>query len=383
MDYFVRREPSVLPDFEEAYWGTVVDPDGKVRDRHAERDQHVGDFHKEIDHLNALPGGRLVDVGCGLGFLLSALDDTKWERHGVELSAYAAEHASRWAAVHVGDLEGASYEDDFFDAVVMSHVIEHVPDPFSLVKEIWRVMKPGGTLILCTPDFDSGAARHFGEQYRLFHDKSHITLFSSESMHRFLRDHGFLIDHVDYPFFETRYFTKENLLRLFDTSKISPPFYGNFMSFYCRKPLHPEPFRELSELAGFLTNNAEQLSEQLEGAGELVSDVVSENGKVFVRGGSEARWLAESLSKSGITASFLEEASGPSAGGPSPEDVLIVVSSTSSPASMQVAVNARTIGIGDVPDEGWNALVGPIPGASSELVTALGGLLAKRVRSGT
>ena len=60
---------------------------------------------------------------------------------------------------------------------------------------------------------------------------------SNDSMHRFLRDHGFVIDRVEYPFFETRHFTLENLARLFDTSKISPPFYGNFMTFYCHKPV--------------------------------------------------------------------------------------------------------------------------------------------------
>ncbi|MCH7577804.1 MAG: MMPL family transporter [Chloroflexi bacterium] len=46
---------------------------------------------------------------------------------------------------------------------------------------------------------------------------------------------GFIIDRVEYPFFETRHFTEENLLRMMDTSKMSPPFVGNFMTFYCHK----------------------------------------------------------------------------------------------------------------------------------------------------
>ena len=88
---------------------------------------------------------------------------------------------------------------------------------------------------MATPDFDSGCARQFGPNYRLLHDPTHISLFSNDSMHRFLRDHGFKIFRADYPFFETRYFTKENLIRLFDTGEVSPPFYGNFMTFYCQK----------------------------------------------------------------------------------------------------------------------------------------------------
>ena len=73
-----------------------------------------------------------------------------------------------------------------------------------------------------------------GNNYRLLNDPTHISLFSNDSMHRFLRDHGFKIDQVEYPFFNTRYFTKNNLNDLFNTSRVSPPFYGNFMTFYCQ-----------------------------------------------------------------------------------------------------------------------------------------------------
>ena len=90
-----------------------------------------------------------------------------------------------------------------------------------------------GIILLGTPDFDSGCARLFGNNYRLLNDPTHISLFSNDSMHRFLRDHGFTIDYVEYPFFNTRHFTEDNLKALFNTSKVSPPFYGNFMTFYC------------------------------------------------------------------------------------------------------------------------------------------------------
>jgi SAM-dependent methyltransferase len=234
-EYFRRREPSKVPDYEEAYWGTIVDPDGKVRDRLAEREQHLDDIRQELAFLNSLPPGRIVDVGCGLGFLLSGLKPG-WDRHGVEVSRYAAEHAQQYGRIFVGSLEQAHYPAAHFDVVVLHHVIEHLEDPIACILEIHRVLVSGGVLLLGTPDFDSGCARRFGENYRLLHDPTHISLFTNDSMHRFLRDHGFVIERVEYPFFETRHFTAENLMRLFDTSKISPPFYGNFMTFYCRKP---------------------------------------------------------------------------------------------------------------------------------------------------
>ncbi|NQU05220.1 MAG: class I SAM-dependent methyltransferase [Calditrichaeota bacterium] len=235
--YFTRRKQTKTPDYEESYWGVVKDPDGIERDRLAEREKHLEDVKEELDFLNSLPIGRILDVGCGLGYLLSGLK-SGWEKHGIEVSKFACEHASQFGNIHHGDLISRSYPDEHFDVVVMHHVIEHIDDPVREVKEIGRILKQGGHLLLGTPDFDSGCARRFGENYRLLHDKSHVSLFTNDSMHRFLRDHGFQINHVGYPFFETRYFTKENLERLFDTTKISPPFYGNFMTFYCQRFQH-------------------------------------------------------------------------------------------------------------------------------------------------
>jgi 2-polyprenyl-3-methyl-5-hydroxy-6-metoxy-1,4-benzoquinol methylase len=234
-DYFMKREPKKQIDYEQEYWGTVVDPDGNVRHRDQEREKHLANIKEEIDFLNGLEPGRILDIGCGMGFLLSGLNPG-WERYGVEVSRLAAENASKWGNIHIGELAGAGYQDDFFDMVVMYHVLEHMEDPISAIIEVRRILKPEGILLLGTPDFDSGCARRFGKNYRLLHDDTHISLFTNDSMHRFLRDYGFIIDSVKYPFFDTPYFTQENLMRLFDTSKISPPFYGNFMSFYCRKP---------------------------------------------------------------------------------------------------------------------------------------------------
>lgn len=233
--YFTNRKPPKAIDYEESYWGTIVDPDGNVRDRLKEREKHLEDIKQELNFLNSLTPGRILDIGCGLGYLLSGLKDG-WEKYGVEVSRFAAKHASKWGKIYVGELAQAKHSDDFFNIVVMHHVIEHMEDPISAIIEVHRVLKPGGILLLGTPDFDSGCARRFGKNYRLLHDPTHTSLFTNDSMHCFLRDHRFIIDRVEYPFFDTPYFTPENLMRLFDVSKISPPFYGNFMTFYCHKP---------------------------------------------------------------------------------------------------------------------------------------------------
>ena len=114
-------------------------------------------------------------------------------------------------------------------------MIEHIADPVSFIENIWLIMKTHGKLVLGTPNFDCAMARRFGENFRLLHDKTHISLFSDFSLRDLLEDSGFQVDKIDYPFFETEYFTKENLNRIFDTSKVSPAFYGNFMTLYATK----------------------------------------------------------------------------------------------------------------------------------------------------
>jgi len=235
-DYY-HKIPCRSSGFEEEYWACVKDPDGKERNLLEEFEKNKKKFNYITEYLKEISPDRLLDIGCGLGALLASykLKDNYAELHGTELSNFAGKHASKFAKIFIGDLETAKYESEYFDAVTCHHVIEHVPEPKLFLSEIKRVLKKHGTLVLATPDFDSGCARKYGNNYRLLHDKTHISLFSADSMHRFIRDHGFIIEKVEFPYFDTEYFNKENLLRIFDKEKISPPFYGNFMTFFSKK----------------------------------------------------------------------------------------------------------------------------------------------------
>ena len=229
MTYYKERKNKQPIDYE-AYWENPVDTDGNNRDRLKERDKYIRNNRTEIEYVKENCKGRIVDIGCGLGYFLSALPNS-FEKHGVELSEYASKEARKYGEIR----KTLYYPRHYFDTVVSMHVIEHIEKPENFIKQIRKILRDNGMLIIGTPDFDSGCARRFGENYRLLHDDTHISLFTNESMFRFLRDNGFRIFKVDYPFFDTEYFTEENLLKMFDTDKISPPFYGNFMTFYCTK----------------------------------------------------------------------------------------------------------------------------------------------------
>ena len=75
----------------------------------------------------------------------------------------------------------------------------------------------------------------FKNNFRLLKDKSHISLFSQDSLIRFVRKYGFKVFDVNYPFIETPFFKKKFLLGMFDKSKISPPFYGSVITLFLKK----------------------------------------------------------------------------------------------------------------------------------------------------
>ena len=230
-DYFISIEPEST-DYEENYHMIAIDPDGKERKLLEERN-HSLEATKEIsEFLSKIKPGKILDIGCGPGWILSSLNND-WKKHGIEISKFASKYASKFGKIHCGTVE--DYQESGFDVIIMNHVIEHIPDPILAIKKIYSLLNKGGIFIIGTPDFDSGAARRYGSNFRLLHDPTHVSLFSSDSMHRFLRDFGFHIKHVEYPFFDTIWFNKEDMLKMFDDSILSPPFYGSAMTFLCEK----------------------------------------------------------------------------------------------------------------------------------------------------
>jgi len=233
LDYYASIPAEGVVNFEEDYQHKIeIDPDGNIRNLLLERRQSLAGVKNITDYLEGLSAGKILDIGCGLGWILSSLGNG-WDKHGIEISKFASKHASQFGNIYNGSID--EYSGKEFDVIVMNHVIEHLSDPLGALNKIKSFLKPNGIFIIGTPDFDSAASRRYGSNFRLLHDPTHISLFSCDSMHRFLRDNGFKIMRVEFPFFDTPWFTKENLLRIIDRNGISPPFYGSIMTFFCSR----------------------------------------------------------------------------------------------------------------------------------------------------
>ena len=137
----------------------------------------------QVLYLPANPQGRLLDVGCGNGQMLARMAALGWQAEGVDNDPAAVQVASAQGLnVHQGTLQSQQFADGVFDAVVMNHVIEHVHDPLTLLKECHRILKPGGRLVAITPNIRSWGHRIYESDWRGLEPPRHLQIFARPSL---------------------------------------------------------------------------------------------------------------------------------------------------------------------------------------------------------
>lgn len=139
----------------------------------------------QVLFLPAKEGGSLLDVGCGNGQTLAWMADLGWQVQGLDPDPMAIRVASaKGLKVNQGTLQSQQFAAESFDAIFMSHVIEHVHDPLSLMKECYRVLKPGGRLVIITPNIRSWGHRFYKIHWRGLEPPRHLQIFARPSLLR-------------------------------------------------------------------------------------------------------------------------------------------------------------------------------------------------------
>jgi SAM-dependent methyltransferase len=142
--------------------------------------------------LPASKRGRLLDVGSGSGWLVEHLNGLGWHAEALDFDPDALEKArQRGLIVHLGGLAEQRFADGAYDAVTMCHSIEHVHAPLSWLQEARRVLRPGGLLVIATPNSASLGHRLFRRDWRGLEPPRHLQIFNIATLHRLLTAAGF------------------------------------------------------------------------------------------------------------------------------------------------------------------------------------------------
>lgn len=139
-----------------------------------------------------VPPGRLLDVGCGPGFLLETARERGWNAVGVDPSPFSVEAARRNGfEAHQGMLEDLALEPSSFDAVALLQVVEHLTDPRPLLRACRSLLRPGGALLVATPNPRSLLARVKRERFNYWIPPMHCAWYTPDALDRLLRSCGF------------------------------------------------------------------------------------------------------------------------------------------------------------------------------------------------
>lgn len=142
-----------------------------------QKNRRIRMWRNRLDRIeHRIKKGHLLDVGCGDGSFLELAKRDGWAVHGTEYSPHASQFAGKRLGIQVfcGDLMTAGYREAAFDVVTLWHVLEHVTDPTGHLREIHRILKPSGLLVLAVPNVD---ARVMQWAYRIIRGRP-LKLFS-------------------------------------------------------------------------------------------------------------------------------------------------------------------------------------------------------------
>lgn len=207
-------------------------------------------FYAILARRYARKSGKLLEEGCGLGHLVGQLEKD-FSTFGMDINHWALKQAAEAAAQtnlvcsSAGELP---YPNQSFNAIISKHVVEHLPDPKKAVSEIGRILQPGGTLILATPNLSSMLKPLKGERWIGYQDPTHISLHTPEEWKEMIGLAGMKIIKVfadgfwDVPYLrgipagiQKLFFGSLGGFQAITGWVFLPPRWGESIIFICRK----------------------------------------------------------------------------------------------------------------------------------------------------
>lgn len=152
---------------------------------------------KDVQRATQRSTGQLLDVGCGTGAFLHAMQQAGWQVTGLEPDATARANAQRLYNLQPQD-PAALYHmpAQQFDAITMWHVLEHIHDLHGYFRAFQHCLKADGTLMIAVPNYLSKDAQQYGRHWAAYDVPRHLYHFTPASIEVLARQHGFVVKKV-------------------------------------------------------------------------------------------------------------------------------------------------------------------------------------------
>lgn len=151
-----------------------------------DHDKHIAQMRFEKYDFHIPARGKLLDIGASNGaFVDYARNDLHYDAYGVDFT----EH--EW--IYQGPLDTVNFPTEYFDVITMHDVLEHLIDPVATLKEVKRILKPGGKLIVDFPDYHKPEGRHHWRPIQ------HLWYFDKDQLVNLLWESGFNTTDIEYP----------------------------------------------------------------------------------------------------------------------------------------------------------------------------------------
>jgi 2-polyprenyl-3-methyl-5-hydroxy-6-metoxy-1,4-benzoquinol methylase len=160
----------------------------KININKIEYNSYVNDIKSIIDAPS-----KVLEIGCGNGFLLKTLEERHYNCYGIEPSPYSYNHAKNILKLNVSNnfLPDSNFYNEKFDLVIMIDVIEHIYDANNFMKDIIKVLNPNGYVFIGTGNIKSLNAKIARSNWGYFKSWEHVSFFSPHSIHSLLESNGF------------------------------------------------------------------------------------------------------------------------------------------------------------------------------------------------
>lgn len=172
-------------------------------------------------YMDIPPGANVLDIGCGSGELLMKLNELGCNAYGIDVDEITSKYLCEEMKFNVTTCDiddGSSFEEDFFDVVIMRHSLEHVHDPVKVMREVRRIIKTNGELIIGVPNIGSIIAKLTGEYWADLDIPRHLFHFNPQTISALLINSGFSVEKI---FHEFKVMNRSNIKRWISAKSLS------------------------------------------------------------------------------------------------------------------------------------------------------------------